>query len=139
MQQYMNEIKNLVSCPAKIYNLLYVSTLNNFIQLCPLELKISRLQLAIIALKIRLGMLFPKNAGAEIIAAEEPQWTYAIFSACLLKDFNHELINQIIPEIAINWLQSNIFLFNQWEGFLRNQIDDKNDFQKVINSALSYL
>jgi hypothetical protein len=123
MQSYIEQIKNLVSCPPKIYCLLYLATLKQ------------RLQTTVIALKIRLGLLLPKNAGAEVISAEEAQWTYAIFSACLLKGLDYALIKKIIPIIAIDWLQKNIYLFNQWQSILQDNPDDNNDLNQIIHRA----
>lgn len=91
-------MKNLVSCPNKMYRKLYTSTLRHVAEFCqamPYSEKefngdygflTRQLNLALAALKLRRGILFPKNAGAESIAAEEAQWTYAIFSASLVKN-----------------------------------------------------
>jgi hypothetical protein len=91
-------IKNLVSCPNKIYRRLYITALYHLAEFCqamPYSEKefngnygflIRQLNLALAALKLRRGVFFPKNAGAEAIAAEEAQWTYAIFSGSLVKN-----------------------------------------------------
>src|SRR6266513_2195322 len=88
----INHIKNLVSCPNKIYKKLYSATLENIAEFCqsmpysknefywPHGFLTRQIKLAVTALKLRRGILFPKNAGAESIASEEAQWTYAIFS-----------------------------------------------------------
>jgi hypothetical protein len=98
LNHYIHEIKNLISCPAGIYDDIYLTTLYRLAELCQAmpystsELNVSygllerQLNLAIAALKLRRGVLLPKNAGAGTIALEEPQWTYAIFSGSLLKD-----------------------------------------------------
>lgn len=94
----IQNIKNLVSCPEQLYKKLYLIPLfciSEYCQSMPYaenEFNKSfgflerQLNLAIAALKLRRGTLLPKNAGAEAIAAEEAQWTYAIFSASLLKN-----------------------------------------------------
>lgn len=94
-------MKNLVSCPNKMYRKLYTSTLRHVAEFCqamPYSEKnfneeygflTRQLTLTLAALKLRRGILFPKNAGAESIAAEEAQWTYAIFSASLVKNLYH--------------------------------------------------
>lgn len=91
-------IKNLISCPNKMYRKLYTSTLRHVAEFCqamPYSEKEfneeygflkRQLNLTLAALKLRRGILFPKNAGAESIATEEAQWTYAIFSASLVKN-----------------------------------------------------
>lgn len=120
LQSLLTEIKTLVSCPPKIYCHLYLATLNQFIIQCPKECIKERLWLTVIVLKLRRGVLLPKNAGAEVIAAEEAQWTYAIFSASLLKDLPYDLSCQVVPKIAENWLKENNNLYKQWKDCLSN-------------------
>jgi hypothetical protein len=98
LNHYIHEIKNLVSCPGRIFEELYLATLYRVAELCQAmpysisELNITygllegQLNLTVAALKLRRGILLPKNAGAGAIALEEPQWTYAIFSGSLLKN-----------------------------------------------------
>lgn len=133
MQQYINQIKTLVSCPPKIYSQLYLSTLSNFIIWCPVELIRARLKLTIAALKIRRGILLPKNAGAETIAAEEPQWTFAIFSSCLLKGLEDNVVNKILPEIVNTWFHRELFF--QWRASLFESINKENIFDEIIQRA----
>jgi hypothetical protein len=109
IKPYLTEIRNLVSCPDAIFRQLYLTTLYCWAEFCQampfsedaynyhygfLE---RQLKLSIATLKLRRGILLPKNAGAEQISAEEAQWTYAIFSGSLLKDlyqlqFNREVL-----------------------------------------------
>jgi hypothetical protein len=98
LNHYLHEIKNLISCPAGIYEDIYLTTLYRLAEFCQAmpystrELNVSygllkrQLNLTIAVLKLRRGILLPKNAGAGTIALEEPQWTYAIFSGSLLKN-----------------------------------------------------
>jgi hypothetical protein len=107
-KNYLLEIKSLVSCPENIYRQLYLSTLHKLAEYCqamPFSesefndangFLIRQLQLSIAALKLRRGILLPKNAGAEAIAAEEAQWTYAIFSSALLKDLHNLQLDRVI-------------------------------------------
>jgi hypothetical protein len=97
-QPYFSEIRNLVSCPDNIFRKLYLSTLYSFAEFCQampfskIEFNTAygflerQLKLVIAVLKLRRGLLFPKNAGTEQISEEEAQWTYALFSGSLLKD-----------------------------------------------------
>ena len=102
LQPYFSEIRNLVSCPDNIFRKLYLSSLYNFAEFCQ-AMPFSKtefntahgflerqLKLVIAVLKLRRGLLFPKNAGTEQISEEEAQWTYALFSGSLLKDL-HQL------------------------------------------------
>jgi hypothetical protein len=98
IKRYFVEIKNLVSCPDNIYRELYLTTLYRLAEFCQtmpfLENDFNndcgflerQLKLAVAALKLRRGSLFPKNAGTERISSEESQWTYALFSGSLFKD-----------------------------------------------------
>jgi hypothetical protein len=136
LQKYLTEAQSLVSCPDKIYKQLYLSTLSHFITQCPANELKPRLKLSIAALKLRRGLLLPKNAGAEAIAAEEAQWTYALFSGALLKGLRPDVTNKIIPNIAESWLSKNTFLFAQWKDILLDAIKDKNDLNIIIQRAL---
>ncbi len=96
--QSIQSIKHLISCPRKMYTELYRRTLYTVAEFCQAMpyseeqfiakygFLIRQLNLAIATLKLRRGFLFPKNAGAESIAAEEAQWTYAIFTGSLVKN-----------------------------------------------------
>lgn len=137
MHHYVTEIKNLVSCPPKLYSQLYLTTLSNFIIHCPAALINRRLQITIAVLKLRRGMLLPKNAATETIAAEEAQWSYALFSACLTKGFELDLIKRIIPDIAETWLQKNNYLFTQWRQVILTA--EKNDLEIIITRACEKL
>jgi hypothetical protein len=135
LQKHLIEIQNLVSCPPKIYSQLYLFTLGQFIALNPSDLVKERLVLSIAVLKLRRGVLLPKNNGAEAIAAEEAQWTYALFSASLLKELSSDVISQIIPKIADEWIKNNIFLYQQWKEALKNECHYGNDINKIILRA----
>src|SRR5437762_1636697 len=108
ISNYVREINGLVSCPPTIYEKLYFSTMVKLAEFCQsmpysetdfnwkygfLE---RQLKLAVSALKLRRGILFPKNSGAEAIAAEEAEWTYAIFSASLMRDLYQLQANRIV-------------------------------------------
>lgn len=134
LQENLTEIKNLISCPPKIYSQLYLSTLSQFIIQCPEELQKDLFNLSIAVLKLRRGILLPKNAGAEAIAAEEAQWTYALFSASLLKTLNEDIQRKIIPKIADEWLVKNNALYKQWKSALLK--NENNNINAVIHRAL---
>jgi hypothetical protein len=100
LKPYLNEIKNLVSCPHDLFHSLYVDTLYQLAEFCqamPLRkqnpddfsLLKRQLNLCIGALKLRRGIFLPKGANAEKIAMEAPQWTYALFSSVLLHGLYH--------------------------------------------------
>ncbi|MEO8402601.1 MAG: TraI domain-containing protein [Gammaproteobacteria bacterium] len=143
-KSYVFEIKNLISCPEDIYQELYLKTLFNLVEFIQsIDFLDQQLKLAITALKLRRGVLFPKNAGTEKISAEEAQWTYALFSAALLKDLyllqdNNNLdiiIASILPDTALKWLTQNGYLFNQWQEAISNQSAANNEIEKIIKLA----
>ena len=100
LNQYLDSIKSLVSCPNAIYEQLYLATLHCLAEFCQamafskesynkkFGLLERQLQLAETALKIRRGILLPKGATIERISVEEAQWTYALFAGSLFKDLN---------------------------------------------------
>jgi hypothetical protein len=170
VRRLMYDIKNLISCPHEIYTILYRTTLWNVAELCQMApysekefngeygFLIRQLTLAMAALKLRRGILFPKNAGAESIASEEAQWTYAVFSGSLVKNlsqlqengavirwqlqknikrdvFMAALSEHIFPTIAVNWLSSNTNLFKLWWDVILHQPADNNDIESIIQLA----
>ena len=160
---YLKEIKNLVSCPHDIYQTLYVVTLDRLAAFCqaislsetmPMnshDLFEKQLQLSVATLKLRRGLFFPRNEDIEIIAAEEPQWTYALFSAALLRNMNQtvlqeniedrnvfitDVVKRIIPQNAMGWLTKNTFLYELWwQAILHRQ----NDISSVIEKSMALL
>lgn len=92
-QGYVAAIRGLISAPIKLYNVIYFETLCRFAELCQsmpadkasgdYSLLTQHLKHCIGALKLRRKYLLPPNADSETIAEQEPQWTYAIFSASL--------------------------------------------------------
>lgn len=135
LQNFLKEIQNLVSCPANIYKQLYLATLSHFIIQCPAHQINQRLTLSIFTLRLRRGILLPKNAGAEAIAAEEAQWTYALFSGALLKGLEYDLITRIIPDLAESWLSNNSHVFVQWKEILLNAVKENNYLNNIIGRA----
>lgn len=93
------QIRDLVSATKEIYQDLYLSTLYRFAEFCqsmPLHqnsevhsLLKQQLTLVTASLKLRQGLLLPHNSGAETMANEDAQWTYAIFSASLLYQLHY--------------------------------------------------
>ncbi len=98
LQQHAHEllavIRNQISAPAAIYQSFYFQALSNLAAFCqnmplteqqpPYSLLQHQLTLCQTVLKLRQGLLLPKNANAEAIAQQEPQWTYAFFMAALV-------------------------------------------------------
>ncbi len=119
---YITAIRNLISAPNKLYKAIYFETLCRFAECCqsmPLNqsdedysLLIQHLKRCFCALKFRQKYLLPRNVDSEIIAEQEPQWTYAIFSASLC----YQLYNiQQDRRIILHNLQGEPI--GQWQSF----------------------
>src|SRR5262245_7103673 len=103
LRPYFNALKQLISAPEDIYAELYLTTLHRFCEFCqampammtqtaaqePYGLLKQQLNLTIATLKLRRGKMLPPNSDSETIAAQEPLWTYAIFTASLLAYIQH--------------------------------------------------
>lgn len=154
LKPHLIEIKNLVSCPYDIYQTVYIETIHRlavFCQAMPDAFLAQQLQISIATLKLRRGIFFPKDADIEVIAAEEPQWTYALFSAAMLRnmdqissyqnaknkdDFIMEIAKRIIPPKAMDWLTQNSFLYTLWQQAILHQ---HNDISAVIEKSMFLL
>lgn len=95
LQPYLVQLKQLISAPPDTYQELYMETLLRFAEFCqampfdihepkPYSLLQRQMELTLTALKLRRGRMLPQHSESEIIAEQEPIWTYAIFTACLL-------------------------------------------------------
>jgi hypothetical protein len=114
LKQYMSNIQNLVSCPARIYKKLYRETLRNFMEFCQAMpysqiefnhaygFSTRQLKLVIATLMLRRGILLPKNVATENIVAEEAQWTYAIFAASLVRNLYQLQVNREINRYKLH-------------------------------------
>jgi hypothetical protein len=90
----VQEIRNLISAPFKIYQETYEKTLWHLAEICqsmpydengsPYSLLQRQLNICIASLKLKHGKLLPENAEPENMAKEEAQYSYAIFMAALL-------------------------------------------------------
>jgi hypothetical protein len=102
IQPYFSEIRSLISCPDAIYREIYLPPLYRLAEYCqrmpysqnqfnePYGFLERQLKLTIATLKLRRGILLPKNEFAETIAEQEPRWVYALFIVSLLKNL-HQL------------------------------------------------
>ncbi len=153
---FMYDIKHLVSCSEKMYQTLYRATLWHVAEFCQAMpysetefnwdngFLLRQLSLAVAALKLRRGFLFPKNAGAESIAAEEAQWTYAIFSGSLIKNLyqleENRVVNcyQLQGDLVRTWSPTNGSLYKKY-FYYNMRFDTKESFTKrdVLMAAIS--
>lgn len=95
----LEQIRELMGLPAADWECCCVSAIRNFaetVQLAPASeshhhafvggLLVHTLDAIVYALKLRRKYQLPVGAGAEVINAAGPRWTYAIFCAVLLHD-----------------------------------------------------
>lgn len=142
---YVTAIRNLVSAPNKLYETIYFETLCRFAECCqsmPLNqisedysLLVQHLKRCLCALKYRQKYLLPRNADSETIAEQEPQWTYAIFSASLCYQLHH--IQQDRRIILHNVRGEPI---GQWQSF-ENKLYEPNRYFSLewgeVSSAIT--
>lgn len=99
LKNYVMLLKQLISAPNDVYETLYLATLYRFMEFCqalpldaegePYGLVKWHLELTTTALKLRRGKMLPVNSDSETIAEQEPLWTYALFVAGLLVNYQH--------------------------------------------------
>jgi hypothetical protein len=150
-------IQNLVSCSDKTYQKLYSKALCNiaeFYQAMPYSEKdfnseygflTRQLNLALAALKLRRGILLPQNEGAESIAAEESQWTYAIFAGSLVKNLyqlqeNREVHQyQLQGDLIGRWFPIMGRLYNNSSFYYSMRFTDSTSTmtREILMAALS--
>lgn len=91
--RHVQNIQRSISATPIIYDKVYNVTLCRFAELCqhmPLSqtqtksLLETQLELCATVLRLSKGKLLPDGASSELIAKEEPRYTYALFSASLL-------------------------------------------------------
>lgn len=109
---WLAQLKLLISAPPDTYQELYLATLLRFAEFCqampfdvrrpqPYSLLQRQLELAITALKLRRGCMLPQYSESELIAEQEPLWTYAVFTTCLFTGFSR-LQHDRIVELYLN-------------------------------------
>ncbi len=125
------QLKSLVSAPPDIYRELYLATFTAFAEFCqampfdmqqpqPYSLLQRQLELAITALKLRRGRMLPQNSESELIAEQEPLWTYAVFTACLFSGLNRLQKDRIV-ELYLNENEK----IGQWSVLAGNLFEPK--------------
>jgi len=153
--QLAQEIRNLISAPSGIYQSTYEKTLYNFAEICQsmpyaengslYSLLQRQLNICIAALRLRQGKLLPENAEPENMAKEEPQYSYAIFTAGLLYGLDKIQHNRKIKfynakkEACREWHPLNISLYAedrwfdvQWISCEKSEILPRAVFNCII-------
>lgn len=125
-KELTQKIRDVVSTTKEVYQDVYLNTLYRFSEFCQAmpenqnassySLLTHQLKLAIVALKIRRGLLLPKEGSAEEIAKQDPQWTYAIFSASLFYQ-----LDQIQRDRQIHGYDAQKNLVGTWQPLESNR------------------
>jgi hypothetical protein len=72
------------------------------------------LEVAILALRLRRGILLPEGASAEVLAEHQDRWTYAVLAAALIHDLGKPAIDQIVTLFMRG--RSTREIWNPWAG-----------------------
>lgn len=129
VKKYIHQIQLLVGVTQADFRLLYTNVIEKIIYLYePFCHEI--LNIAINALKKRRGYLLPVGADSEVSFREHEAWTYAVFSAAVLKtllayipDQAFDELKNILPSQGLLWLEWHVLLIQEWNNYLINGQD----------------
>lgn len=107
--QALAEIQELCGFPPEHFTALVLPLLRSVAEWCqampaseahhharPFGLLDHSLEVAILALRLRRGILLPEGASAEVLAEHQDRWTYAVLAAALIHDLGKPAIDQIV-------------------------------------------
>jgi len=107
------EIQELCSFPQEHFSALVMPLLRSVAEWCqsfpaseahhharPFGLLDHTLEVAILALRLRRGILLPEGATAEILAEFQDRWTYGVLAAALIHDLGKPAIDQTVTLYA---------------------------------------
>lgn len=137
MHRLKQQLKKLISVTPHLYQTLYLTLLNNLERVLKnQDLFLSVFAHAIDTLKVRRGFMLPIGADAETCYREQEVWTYAIFTAVLLKEakltfkskenVKFKNFEQLLPKSGLAWLQGYPSLFEHWSNYLSDNINQTN-------------
>lgn len=144
LKKQLNQIQQLIGVTQTDFTLLYETSVIHFLDYMSepnqrLEADMIENQLApiILALKRRRGYLLPLGADSEVVFREREAWTFAVFSAALLKQCDESsrmaLGKALLPKQSYDWLQRNLTLFSLWQRYLQG--DTKTVFSSIVEQA----
>jgi hypothetical protein len=142
IQKRINEIQKLTGVTQTDFQSLYVKTIERFSDYFqspnqPVDdtALIDLLNNTILALKRRRGYLLPLGSDSETSFREREEWTFAVFSATLLKSVDKParlaVTKALLPQESFAWLHRNHTLFTLWERFLKGD-EKKNVFVQIV-------
>ena len=148
IRQQMHRLQMLVGITREDFQALYVSTMERYVDNLSIvalptdrSVFIGLLENVIFALKKRRGYLLPLGADSETSFREREEWTFAVFSAALLKQFDSktciDFAKIVLPSLGFSWLKRNEALFDLWQGYLNGE-DKENIFTEIVSTKLAY-
>lgn len=139
---YLYELKHLISVTQDDYQQLYVQPIQTLAASLKDSTKLDQMLAHVIAtLKIRRAYMLPVGTDAETCYQQQDAWTYALFTAVLLKDVSQNsdnvttAIKKWLPDAGIAWLKKYTPLFKAWEDFLTGKINTNNIIAHIIYQA----
>lgn len=140
---YLYTLKQVISVTQQDYQQLYAQPLQQAARFLQDKSDILEavLKQMIITLKIRRAYMLPVGTDAETCYQQQDAWTYALFTAVLLKEFRQNTtdltakINQWLPDAGIAWLKKYAALYKAWLDFLQNKSDAANRIAFIIYQA----
>lgn len=144
LKKQLHQIQQLTGVTQTDFTLLYETSVIHFLdymsepnQLLEADAIEQQLTPIVLALKRRRGYLLPLGADSEVAFREREEWTFAVFSAALLKQCDKAsriaLTKALLPKQAYDWLQRNPTLFGLWQRYLQG--DTKTVFSSIVEQA----
>lgn len=144
-QGYLHELKQLISITKNDYKLLYLKPVEAIVNTAQDPKKLDdTFKLIIATLKLRRGYMLPIGTDAETCYQQQDAWTYALFTAALLRDYCKALSDplcfaqELLAGTGINWLQQYKSVFTAWTNFLSTQ-DSTDIIAQIIHKAEAML
>lgn len=147
---HLSEMRSIVSASKNDFGLLYINVVEkakNILEKNESHNKNEKiffvLDNIISTLKIRRAFMLPIGSDTETCYQQHDVWSYALFTAVLIKtvsaEVNHqkliELAEQLIPQTGLNWLKKYDQVFTSWCDYLNGNADANNSIVIVINQA----
>lgn len=115
--QWVTELKQHLSVPEDVYQILYQPVLEKIAIACQhnanKSLFAQQCQLTSAVLSLRRGLLLGNHEGTARMAFLEPRWTYAFFTAAITRQLSCYM-KDILPHNGVLWLFEEPIIFSDW-------------------------
>jgi hypothetical protein len=143
-QKLLYELKHLICVTQENYQRLYIDLLQYIEGRLEADDFSQKLALAIAVLKHRRAYMLPLGSNAETCYQQQDVWTYALFTAVLLKDhgqvterFNSAL--QLLPDKGMQWINRHPDLLKSWRDYLEDAPPATNIIAAIVQKAENVL